>query len=95
MSKKLPEKIVEELNSAGLGGRLVYVPLRNKARTISDSIYETMIGRLKAGAGIDFDQFQNMVSLRTLYRLKAKAIEEVTISKEKDSQTNRLITKEE
>ncbi|HWR57490.1 MAG TPA: hypothetical protein VN328_01265 [Thermodesulfovibrionales bacterium] len=77
MGKKLPESIVEDLNTAGLGGRLVYVPLRNRAKTISDEIYEAMVAKLKTEKNIDLDEFQNMVSLRTLYRLKTKATEEV------------------
>jgi hypothetical protein len=83
MGKKLPEKIVEDLNAVGLGGRLVYIPLRNRAKTISDEIYEVMTSKLKAGKIIDLDEFQNLVSLRTLYRLKAKAIEEVEHLKKK------------
>lgn len=81
MGKRLPERIVEDLNREGLGGRLIYIPLRNK--TVSDEIYETMISRLNAGKGIDLDEFQNMVSLRTLYRLRAKAIGEHESLKEK------------
>ena len=78
---KLPESLVQDLNEAGLGGRLVYVPLVR--RTISDQIYESMISMLKAGESIDLDEFQNMVSLRTLYRLKTKATEDVERSKRK------------
>jgi nucleoid DNA-binding protein len=74
MGKKLPEEIVEDLNAAGMGGRLVYIPLRNRAKTLSDKIYETMLNTLKSGKSIELDDFQNMVSLRTLYRLKKKAI---------------------
>ena len=78
---KLPDTIVQDLNAAGLGGRLIYVPLRKK--TISDEICQTMISRLEAGKDIDLDEFQNMVSMRTLYRLKAKAIGEFACLKEK------------
>jgi hypothetical protein len=90
MVKKLPEQIVEDLNAVGLGGRLIYIPLRNRAKTISDEIYEAMVSRLKEEKSIDLYQFQNMVSMRTLYRLKAKAIEQFELLKEKghgDAQT--------
>jgi len=83
MGKKLPERLVEDLNAEGLGGRLIYIPLRNRAKTISDEIYESMTSGLKAGKSIDLDEFRNLVSLRTLYRLKAKAIEEFESLKEK------------
>lgn len=83
MGKKLPEKIVEDLNAVGLGGRLIYIPLRNRAKTISDEIYEAMLSRLSSGKMVDLDEFQNMVSLRTLYRLKTKAIEDFARLKEK------------
>lgn len=79
---KVPEGIVKDLNAAGLGGRLVYVPLIGR-KTISDEVYEAMISGLKTGKGIDLDDFQNMVSLRTLYRLRTKAIEEFECLKEK------------
>ena len=74
MGKKLPESLVEDLNAAGLGGRLIYIPLRNRAKTISDEIYQAMLSTLEAGNSINLDEFQNMVSLRTLYRLRKKAI---------------------
>lgn len=83
MVKKLPERIVEDLNAVGLGGRLVYVPLRNRAKTISDQICETMLSTLKARKSISLDEFQNMVSLRTLYRLRTRAMEEFKYLKEK------------
>lgn len=84
MGKKLPERIVDDLNAVGLGGRLIYIPLRNRAKTISNEIYEAMICRLKAGKSIDLDEFQNMVSLRTLYKLRTKAIEEYKRLKDKE-----------
>ena len=84
---KLPDSIVQDLNVAGLGGRLVYVPLLRKKK-ISDEIYEAMISTLKACKNINLDDFQNMVSARTLYRLKAKAIEEFERLKEKGGHGN-------
>ncbi|MGD0884351.1 MAG: hypothetical protein ABSA46_05640 [Thermodesulfovibrionales bacterium] len=71
---KLPESIVHGLNAVGLGGRLIYVPLVK--RTVSDEIFDAMTSTLMAGKRINLDEFQNMVSLRTLYRLRSKAIEE-------------------
>lgn len=72
---KLPDDIVQDLNAVGLGGRLVYVPLLGR-KTISDEIYDAMISMLKDGKEVDLDAFRNMVSLRTLYRLRTKALEE-------------------
>jgi hypothetical protein len=84
---KLPDSIVQDLNVVGLGGRLVYVPLLKKKK-ISDEIYEAMISTLKVGKSINLDDFQNMVSLRTLYRIKTKAIEEFERLKEKGGHGN-------
>lgn len=76
MSIEIPEPVISELNAAGLGGRLIYIPLRRKERSPSELAYAHMLASLKAGKQIDFDRYQNMVSLRTLYRLKQKAIDE-------------------
>lgn len=75
MSLKIPENVVDELNDAGLGGRLVYIPLRRE-KNASEKVYEQMLVRLRSGKQIDLDHYQNQVSLRTLYRLKQKAIDE-------------------
>lgn len=69
----VPEHIVEELNAAGLGGRLIYIPLLRK--TVSQQVLQQMIERLQSGKQIDFDHYPSTVSVRTLYRLKQKAIE--------------------
>lgn len=82
MSLRIPENVVDALNDAGLGGRLVYIPLR-RGKNASERVYEQMVERLKAGKCIDLDHYQNQVSLRTLYRLKQKAIDEFKGAHEK------------
>lgn len=82
MGKKLPEEIVRDLNAVGLGGRLVYVPLVKK--TVSDEIYEAMTSMFKVGESINIDNFQNLVNLRTLYRLRTKATAELGRSEKEE-----------
>lgn len=69
---KLPEEYIQKLNSLGFGGRLVYVPLAKK--TASDAVYADMLQKARQRKHIDIDEYRNTVSMRTLYRLKKKAI---------------------
>lgn len=69
--KKLPDAVIDILNAQGLGGKLVYVPL--KRETTSDRVYAVMLADLQAGKRIDVNDFKNEVSVKTLYKLREKA----------------------
>lgn len=71
MGNKLPDTIVNLLNAEGLGGKILYVPL--KKETVSDRVYKTMLSELKAGKQVDVNDFKNEVSVKTLYKLREKA----------------------
>ena len=76
---RLPNNYIEKLNELGFGGRLIYVPLLRK--TTSDIVYEDMLKRAQQGKHIDLENYRNTVSMRTLYRLKQKAIKEAHYSR--------------
>jgi len=75
-TQKMPEQLIQALNDAGLGGRMIYVPIRSLAKSRSDQVLGKMLESLQCGDVINVKDYTRILTTRTIYKIREIAINE-------------------
>ena len=75
-TQKIPEHLIQALNDVGIGGGMIYVPLRSVEKSRSDQVKDKMIESLRRGEVVNVKDYTRIVTVRTCYKQKELAINE-------------------